>query len=83
MQVIIRAKTCVSCGYQDKQGSEMHCHARPPTVVPIIQADRSGRPYVAGNVTICPVVSPDMWCGEHRPRIAVDSAPASSMKGVN
>ncbi len=82
--MIIRAKTCVSCAYHDNQGSEAHCHARPPTVVPIIQADRAGRPYVAGNVTIFPVVSPDMWCGEHRPRIAVGSdAPASSMKGVN
>jgi hypothetical protein len=54
--------TCSSCFFwdQDDEGSGT-CHARPPTVVALLDSKGDLTP-----VTVFPATAEDEWCGEHQ-----------------
>jgi hypothetical protein len=54
--------TCASCFFwdQDEENSGT-CHARPPTVVALLNSEGNLAP-----VTVFPATSDDEWCGEHQ-----------------
>lgn len=60
---LIRPRSCGTCSFHEKIGNQLQCHANPPSVTPILIADQTGRPTVAGHVTSWPIVTSDSWCG--------------------
>lgn len=75
---ILRAKGCSSCAYSHKAADPngrpmLECRAAPPSVHPIIGADRQGNPAVLGHVTSFPIVNADVWCGCHKALLQADA----------
>lgn len=82
---ILTDRTCLTCKHKVVEGAgkakpQMFCRRNPPTATILMIPGPQGVAPVP--VAAFPPVQPDMWCGEHKPRIEHAHAGASDKEGL-
>lgn len=76
---IIKANTCATCSFKVGAADVLYCRFNPPTNVPVVMPDKTGKPFLAGSFSVFPKVEPHWWCGQFKAGLmrtdAVDEVP--------
>ena len=76
LPTVRRNRACAACEFSVKEQNDLTCHRMPPQLtfmgLPQQVPAALGRPGGSGiaiqNFTGFPIVRPDQWCGEFRPK---------------
>lgn len=76
LPTVKRHRACAACEFGVKEQADLTCHRMPPQStflgLPQQMPSTLGRPGGGGiaiqNFTGFPIIRPDQWCGEFRPR---------------